>query len=44
MINHILLTPFLQDKIVNSYIYQGYVEFCEKYNSDHYPVIIEIKL
>ena len=44
MIDHILLTPFLHDKILNAYIYQEYAEFCGKYNSDHYPIIIEIQL
>lgn len=44
MIDHILLTPYLYDKILNAYIYQGYQEFCGKYNSDHYPVIIELQL
>jgi exonuclease III len=44
MIDHILLTPFLHNKILNAYIYHEYQEFCGKYNSDHYPIIIEIQL
>ena len=42
LIDHILLTPFLYDKITDAYIYQGYSEFCGTYNSDHYPVIIQL--
>lgn len=42
LIDHILLTPFLYDKITDAYIYQGYSEFCGTYNSDHYPLIIEL--
>ena len=43
MIDHILVTDFLRNKIVNSYIYHGYDEFCGKYNSDHYPVVIDMQ-
>jgi exonuclease III len=43
LIDHILLTPFLNDKIIRAYIYQRYSEFCGKYNSDHYPMIIEME-
>ena len=39
MIDHILLTPNLMDKVKNVFIYQEYAEYCGKYNSDHYPVI-----
>jgi len=42
LIDHILITPFLNDKIKKTYIYQGYTEFCGTYNSDHYPMIIEL--
>jgi exonuclease III len=42
LIDHILITPFLYDKIQKAYIYQGYTEFCGTYNSDHYPMIIEL--
>lgn len=41
MIDHVLMTPFLFDKIKNSFIYHGYDEYCGKYNSDHYPVVID---
>ena len=42
LIDHILITAFLNDKIKKAYIYQGYTEFCGTYNSDHYPMIIEL--
>jgi exonuclease III len=42
LIDHILLSPFLNNKIKKVYIYQGYAEFCGTYNSDHYPMIIEL--
>jgi len=41
MIDHVLLTPNLMDKIKNVAIYQAYDEYCGKYNSDHYPVIVD---
>jgi len=42
LIDHILITPFLNDKIKKAYIYHGYTESCGTYNSDHYPMIIEL--
>ena len=44
MIDHILVTPGLQGKIVNTYIYHGYQEYCGKYDSDHYPLIVDLVL
>lgn len=41
MIDHILLTPNLMHKVKNVFIYQEYAEYCGKYNSDHYPVIVD---
>lgn len=42
MIDHMLVTKFIKDHITISYIYQDYDEFCGKYNSDHYPVVIDL--
>ena len=42
MIDHILVSENINNKITNAFIYQGYQEFCGKYNSDHYPVVIDI--
>jgi len=44
MIDHILVTPILREKVHDIYIYQDYPQFCGTYNSDHYPVIIEFLL
>jgi len=41
MIDHILVTPGLSNKIKGAFVYHGYEEFCGTYNSDHYPVVID---
>lgn len=41
MIDHILVTPILQKKIVGQFIYQEYTEYCGTMNSDHYPVVLD---
>jgi exonuclease III len=43
MIDHVLVTPNLNNKIINAYIYHGYSEYCGKMNSDHYPVVIDFQ-
>jgi exonuclease III len=42
MIDHILVTESLKEKIVKTFVYHGYLEYCEKYNSDHYPLVIDL--
>jgi exonuclease III len=42
MIDHILVTPLLKEKIVEQFIYQGYPEYCGTFNSDHYPVVLDL--
>ena len=42
MIDHILVTESLKEKIVKAFVYHGYLEYCEKYNSDHYPIVIDL--
>ena len=44
VLDHILVTEKLQNKIVNAFFYHGYDEYCGTYNSDHYPVIIDLLL
>jgi len=44
MIDHILLSPALKEKVIEASIYHEYEEFCGTYNSDHYPVIIKLEL
>ena len=41
IIDHILLSKGLIDKVSNVFIYHGYEEYCGKYNSDHYPVVVD---
>lgn len=43
MIDHILVTSKIDEKIVNAYMYHGYKEYCGKWDSDHWPVIIDFK-
>jgi exonuclease III len=42
MIDHILVTESIKKNIADVYIYHGYDEYCGKYNSDHYPVVIDL--
>ena len=44
MIDHILVTDFIKKNIVNVSVYHGYDEYCGKYNSDHYPVVVDLIL
>ena len=30
------------ENIVNTFIYHGYDEYCGKYDSDHYPVVVDL--
>ena len=42
MIDHILVTETIKKYIVNTFIFHDYNEYCGKYDSDHYPVIIDL--
>jgi exonuclease III len=44
MIDHILLSPGLVNKISSVWVYHGYSEFCGKYDSDHFPVVVDFIL
>jgi exonuclease III len=41
MIDHILVSSNLNNKIINAFFYHGYSEYCGKMDSDHYPVVID---
>lgn len=41
MIDHVLVTSGIQDYVSDVFIYHGYDEYCGKYNSDHYPVVVD---
>ena len=43
MIDHVLVTNVLRENIINTFIYHGYEEYCGKYNSDHFPVVIDLQ-
>ena len=43
MIDHVLLTQGLMDKVVAVYIYHAYEEFCGTLDSDHYPVVVDLE-
>ena len=42
MIDHVLVTEAIRKNIVNTFIYHGYDEYCGKYDSDHYPVVVDL--
>jgi len=44
MIDHILVTNAIRKNIADTYIYHGYDEYCGKYNSDHFPVVVDLIL
>ena len=44
MIDHILVTDGIKKNVINTFIYHGYNEYCGKYNSDHYPVVVDLKI
>lgn len=43
MIDHILVTPKIEKKITNTFIYHGYNEYCGKWNSDHWPIVVDFQ-
>lgn len=44
MIDHVLVSGLLEDRINNIFIYHNYSEYCGKMDSDHYPVVIDFLL
>jgi len=44
MIDHVLVTSGIKNKISNVNFYHGYSEYCGTYNSDHYPVVIDFNM
>ncbi len=43
VIDHILVTTGIFEVIVDAFFYHGYDEYCGKYNSDHYPVVVDLE-
>ncbi len=44
MIDHVLVTDMIRHNVLNAFIYHGYDEYCGKYNSDHFPVVVDLML
>jgi exonuclease III len=44
MIDHVLVTSGIKNKITDVYFYHGYSEYCGTYNSDHYPIVIDLNI
>jgi exonuclease III len=44
MIDHVLVTELIKKNIFNTFIYHEYDEYCGKYDSDHYPVVVDLFL
>jgi exonuclease III len=44
MIDHVLVTSGIKNKISDVYFYHGYSEYCGTYNSDHYPFVIDLNI
>jgi exonuclease III len=42
MIDHILVSDGIDNNIINTFIYHDYDEYCGKYDSDHYPVVLDL--
>jgi hypothetical protein len=42
MLDHVLMTPNLKDKIKNVMMPHTYTEYCGTYNSDHFPIIVDL--
>jgi len=42
MIDHVLVTDTIRKNIANTFIYHDYDEYCGKYDSDHYPVVVDL--
>jgi endonuclease/exonuclease/phosphatase family metal-dependent hydrolase len=43
MIDHVLLSPALYDRITSVEIWHHYDEYCGKWDSDHYPVVVDLQ-
>jgi exonuclease III len=44
MIDHVLVTSAIKKNIFDVFFYHGYKEYCGKWNSDHYPVIVDFQI
>jgi endonuclease/exonuclease/phosphatase family metal-dependent hydrolase len=44
MLDHVLMTPNLINKVKNVLMPHTYSEYCGTYNSDHFPIIVDLLL
>ena len=44
MIDHVLVTDGIKKVISNVFFYHNYKEYCGKYNSDHYPIVVDLNI
>ena len=44
MIDHVLVTPNIEKSLIRIAVDHGYDEFCDKLDSDHYPVIVDLDI
>ena len=44
LLDHILISGLLREKMVDAFIYQNYTISCDTYYSDHYPVIVDFQI
>lgn len=42
MIDYVLTTEWIRAHIINAFVWHGYDEFCGKYNSDHFPLVVDL--
>jgi exonuclease III len=42
MIDHILVSSRVKQSVNKIFAYHNYEEYCGKWNSDHYPIIIDL--
>jgi len=43
VIDHILVTKNIRYLVINAFMYHGYKEYCGKYDSDHFPVVVDLR-
>lgn len=44
MIDHVLMSPNIAKHVTNVFIYHKYSEYCGKWDSDHWPVVVDLNL
>lgn len=42
MIDYVLVTEWIREHILQVFVWHGYDEYCGKYNSDHFPLVVDL--